>query len=1327
MKKETKKKFSKIMLTAVASATVIFSLKGIPNINAVSSDPNVTIEKSARWVDIKNGIGKITLTENETVGENVELADYLIIYDVSGSMPIVTVNNYEPGIYNVDSGEVVNIGCKNPNHYSVLKPGATDNLDGWRNALHYDNNGTPEDKSDDKLLNYTASVYQKQNWKGDVIQTFYLSSPKDFMYSRANGCYNTLDTSQEMLNKLIDTIIKYDSTTQFAYVAFGGTVAKYSGFTSADEVRNLINTSTQFVGTFYGPALNKASEILDTYNGEKDVKIIFLTDGNNYAESDALVALNNLKTKHPGVEIYAVTADYEATADTDIRKIGDKYIYVDSKNVDQTVQTFIDYSLNKTKIKASNKVYTDVVSDYYEIISTPQYPMGANTTYSGDTVTWNVPQNDTEDSKSYQTEFYIKLKDEYRTNSEDRTYVTNKDTSLGYGANLDYTLSGGENNGVSRSLAKETQRLPYGLQTATVFKNWVDFENTYNTRPESITINLTKNGEVVATKSINGLTASFEGYLNEGGYLNVYSLLYDNDSNRVNDTYSITENSVENYNTSLSGTLNGGFTLTNTLNMPAELEIRYVDTQGNKLLDSKDYNGRVGQGYSTTGPEIYGYKLVENPDNANGLYTTTKTVVTYVYDNIKTDLVVNHIDKINGNTLYTETINGLIGDNIKTSSSNFDGYALVESPEVENYTLTKERQYVNYYYSKMNKLVVRYIDEISGEDIIDQITEDKVQNSQYNTEKKEFEGYSYTRDSENTSGVIDTKDVEVIYYYKKKTTGLNVKYIDQVTKEEIATFYHIDGLENEKYETNSKDIADYELVLIPENSNGRLKVTNDDVIYEYRKLAKLTVMHVDADTDEELADDVVTVYKEGENYEGYPVNIEGYDLVETPDETTGTMGREDIEMTFKYRKISAGLIVKYVDEITDEVLDEDTFKGNVGDIKDLEEKEFKGYTLSKRPKEESVVLEVEPLEKIFYYKKNLDIVIKGIIEQTGEVLYTDSKKGLENDLYTTEPEEIDGYDLIKIPDNKEGKFKLDNDEIIYVYSKVAGELVVKYIDKDTNQLLDSYTKTGHVGDEYITAKKDFDNYQFSHYEGNEIGNLKDEKQEVDYYYEKLKGNVVVIYEYKDGTILLKQNMTGRVGDSFTTKEEEFPQYIVIQRPEKLDGNYINGTIELKYILDDPKGTIIVNFIDTDGNPLAPTIYDEDYVGRKFYLEAPEIEGYNRNSEQIVDRDFIDGEIIVDIVYEKIQDPIIDPEQTNPTGEEKVEPEVIPVELDPNPTKTEGVDNSNTRKITEIAQNPKTADINVVIYLVAFVTWIAVFVKRMLNNKEDEKETIIKIK
>ena len=57
------------------------------------------------------------------------------------------------------------------------------------------------------------------------------------------------------------------------------------------------------------------------------------------------------------------------------------------------------------------------------------------------------------------------------------------------------------------------------------------------------------------------------------------------------------------------------------------------------------------------------------------------------------------------------------------------------------------------------------------------------------------------------------KDIEVVYYYKKTSAGVEVKYIDQVTKGEIAPSENITGLENDTYQTQAKEVEGYELVV----------------------------------------------------------------------------------------------------------------------------------------------------------------------------------------------------------------------------------------------------------------------------------------------------------------------------------------------------------------------------------------------------------------------------------------------------------------------------------------------------------------------------------
>ena len=71
--------------------------------------------------------------------------------------------------------------------------------------------------------------------------------------------------------------------------------------------------------------------------------------------------------------------------------------------------------------------------------------------------------------------------------------------------------------------------------------------------------------------------------------------------------------------------------------------------------------------------------------------------------------------------------------------------------------------------------------------------------------------------------------------------GLEVKYIDQVTKDEIADSTPITGNVVDDYTTSAKTIDGYTLVVTPQNKDGKLTIDKITVTYEYRKLSNVTV------------------------------------------------------------------------------------------------------------------------------------------------------------------------------------------------------------------------------------------------------------------------------------------------------------------------------------------------------------------------------------------------------------------------------------------------------------------------------------------------------
>ncbi|MBO5476427.1 MAG: MucBP domain-containing protein [Clostridia bacterium] len=672
----------------------------------------------------------------------------------------------------------------------------------------------------------------------------------------------------------------------------------------------------------------------------------------------------------------------------------------------------------------------------------------------------------------------------------------------------------------------------------------------------------------------------------------------------------------------------------------ADVITSYIDENTNEDITSKIIKTyKEGDTYSTEKKDFENYKFIHDTGNLSGTIARENIEVAYYYKKNSAGIIVRHIDQVTGDEIATsETKTGLEGDEYTTTSKDIDGYQLVLIPNNASGKMAVQQITIIYEYRKKSEVITRYVDENTGLEITDSIIQTLKEGDSYTTEKKEFSSYSFTRDTGNTSGTIARENIEVIYYYKKNSAGVVTKYIDQVTREEIADLKIQTGLENDTYTTESKDIIDYELVLVPEHSTGKMTVEQITVVYEYRKLANVITKHIDANTGDEIIPEVIKKYREGDEYEVFAQNLEGYTLVEEPEIKSGIVGREDITKVFKYKKISAGLVVKYVDEFSNEQLYQRVYTGNEKDVITLEELTFGGYVLSKRPTETEVELAVEPQEKIFYYKKIVYLEVVGRDKLTSKELYAWLQEGIEGEEYITESTNVPGYDMVEEPENKNGIYKRENDKVIYLYSKIAGKITVKYIDKDTNELLDSYEITGYVSDEYTTDKKEFEKYNFIEIVGNPNGSLEESEKEIIYYYEKKRGNVIVIYEDTEGNVLFEDKLNGKVDEPFKIEEREIPLYRIIKRPESTEGIFIEGTIELKYILEKIKGKITVNFIDRQGNIIYESVTKDGYLDEQFYLKANEKEGYQIIENQEISIYFVEGETVIDVVYEKMQEP-----------------------------------------------------------------------------------------
>lgn len=114
---------------------------------------------------------------------------------------------------------------------------------------------------------------------------------------------------------------------------------------------------------------------------------------------------------------------------------------------------------------------------------------------------------------------------------------------------------------------------------------------------------------------------------------------------------------------------------------------------------------------------------------------------------------------------------------------------------------------------------------------------------------------------------------------------------------------------------------------IPTNKKGRLKDELIEVLYYYKKKAKVIVKYIDEETGEEIAlsEEINGYY--GDDYQSSEKEIENYNLIKTTENPSGIMNSGEKELIYYYHKIFKVL----------------TFVENSGGTIEGDEKVLEGY------------------------------------------------------------------------------------------------------------------------------------------------------------------------------------------------------------------------------------------------------------------------------------------------------------------------------------------------------------------------------------------------
>ncbi|WP_261810052.1 MucBP domain-containing protein [Levilactobacillus humaensis] len=218
----------------------------------------------------------------------------------------------------------------------------------------------------------------------------------------------------------------------------------------------------------------------------------------------------------------------------------------------------------------------------------------------------------------------------------------------------------------------------------------------------------------------------------------------------------------------------------------------------------------------------------------------------------------------------------------------------------------------------------------------------------------EYPGFNIDPLDENfyLTGAVTTQfpggysvDIGVIQPYVIGDMGgtVTAHYQDKNGKELAPDVVLDDGFIGDDYTTTAAEVEGYTLTKTPDNATGKYVEGPTDVYYIYEPktdpvdppvvnpAADMTVtVHYQTADGKTVAPDQIFTGKQGTTYTTSPVTVEGYALVETPGNASGTLGDGDITVTYIYAPLDTdgdGDLVDPEDPDTD--TDED---GDDGDV-----------------------------------------------------------------------------------------------------------------------------------------------------------------------------------------------------------------------------------------------------------------------------------------------------------------------------------------------------------------------------------------------------------
>ncbi|HEM5319500.1 TPA: MucBP domain-containing protein, partial [Streptococcus suis] len=647
-----------------------------------------------------------------------------------------------------------------------------------------------------------------------------------------------------------------------------------------------------------------------------------------------------------------------------------------------------------------------------------------------------------------------------------------------------------------------------------------------------------------------------------------------------------------------------------------ELQAQVVDTPESST--GTEYDTKDNKPTTITTKDGRTFKLVPQltQGSETGDVVPGVTEVTYVYEEVKGDVVVNYVNT-DGKVIASQVVDTKAtstGTDYDTTDNKpekivedatGDVYYILPTDEVkagdkETGKVVEGTTEVTYIYQKAGNVVVNYT-----------LADGTVIKDPVNDETNQEPGYDYNT-KDNKPETITTTDGKVYKLVPAATIGNETGDVEAGKTIEVTYIY---------------------------------EEVKSDVVVEYYNTAGDVIAKTVVDEDDKS---VGTVYNTDEDNKPEKITTEDgtvYYYKEVKDSSAPTTGKvAETTTTVQYVYEQAGnVVVNYITEdgtvIKSPVKDEENAEpGKTYSTEDnkpttITTEDGKTYELIPAATigtEEGTVEAGKTTEVTYVYKEVKGSVVVNYVTTDGTVLQApvtdtpETSTGTPYDTTDVKPGTIttaDGKTYKLVPTLTKGSETGDVvpgvTEVTYVYEEVKGDVVVNYVNTDgkviASQVVDTpSTSTGTGYDttdnkpETITAT-DGTVYYYKEVDATsaaENGKVVEGTTEITYVYEQA-GSVTVNYVTTDGTVIkspVKDEENAEPGKTYSTEDNK-PETITTEdgKTYKLVPNATtgeeNGTItsgedkQVTYVYEEVKGSVVVNYVTTDGTVIQAPVTD----------------------------------------------------------------------------------------------------------------------------------------